>query len=482
MVSEQKHIIDKVVVEVNTNSRATAFKLKDKLDVFLREDVLPYVEEYIDGIASDLGHKIVQIPKIEIEINSSSSRQLEELKSALKSAIEKELSSMIAEPSTQNGEERRVLSREDYYFNSLINFLKTGTTLRLDPNGEHQFETEHLKGIVSVKQFSRQFINALEDQKAQVRLINQFSDDQIRYLLKSTFLTPIKEKSSNSAELTARLFSSAFSQQIKRANLETRQILWQLIINYLLFDHGKNKVVASDYISQQTEKLKRVSPDKGFQTALENVLKDLNISSSKFKQSNDKTEQKKASDEVENQDDVPDFEDELPLRSDELEQGIIVENAGLILLHPYLSQFFRTCSLLDENDQLTDKVLSAHVLHYLATKQENQFENHMVFEKLLSGIPQAFSINRHVALSKAIKRESEDLLSAVIQNWGALKNASPDLLRHEFLMRSGKIFLKNETLKLVVERKTQDILIDKLPWSIGYCKLPWLKQLITTDW
>ncbi len=165
-----------------------------------------------------------------------------------------------------------------------------------------------------------------------------------------------------------------------------------------------------------------------------------------------------------------------------LRKEYIVSNAGLILLHPYLQHFFANCDLLNDDNKLTDPDLAVHVLHYLATKKEKQYESNMLFEKVLCGLPIHSPIQRNRELSKELKSNSEELLEAVLTNWGALKNASPDLLRNEFLQRSGKINFKEINPKIVVERKVQDILLDRLPWNIGICKLPWINHLLFTDW
>jgi hypothetical protein len=159
-----------------------------------------------------------------------------------------------------------------------------------------------------------------------------------------------------------------------------------------------------------------------------------------------------------------------------------VNNAGLIILHPYLKDFFQYCDLLDEDQQLIDKEMAVHLLHYLATKQEQQYESNMLFEKVLCGVPIKEPVERTIRLSEKHKEMAEDLLEAVLTNWGVLKNASPDLLRNEFLQRLGKINFKENNPKLTVERKVHDILLDKLPWNIGICRLPWLDHLLFTDW
>lgn len=160
----------------------------------------------------------------------------------------------------------------------------------------------------------------------------------------------------------------------------------------------------------------------------------------------------------------------------------LVSNAGLILLHPFLKQLFKSCGFLNDKNQLLKQEEAVHTLHYLATKREQQLESNLVFEKFLCNVSIHQSIARDIVLSDAVKQKAEELLQSVTQNWGILKNVSTDLIRYEFLQRLGRLDLTKDNPQITVERKTQDILLDKLPWNYSLCKLPWMNNLIFTDW
>ena len=74
------------------------------------------------------------------------------------------------------------------------------------------------------------------------------------------------------------------------------------------------------------------------------------------------------------------------------------------------------------------------------------------------------------------------MLSAVLKHWTALKSSNIDVLRSEFLMREGKISIKKDKTNLFVQRKTQDVLLEKLPWSLSFFKLPWIKHMTSLEW
>ncbi|PKH50316.1 hypothetical protein CXF68_06205 [Tenacibaculum sp. Bg11-29] len=159
-----------------------------------------------------------------------------------------------------------------------------------------------------------------------------------------------------------------------------------------------------------------------------------------------------------------------------------VDNAGLILIHPFLKQFFNSCNFLNEENKIIKPIQAVHLLHYVATKREKQVESNLVFEKFLCNVPINHSIPRNITLSEELKEKAEELLKAVTQNWEVLKKSSPDLIRNEFIQRAGKLDLTKDNPSITIERKAQDILLDKLPWNYSMCKLPWMDILIFTNW
>lgn len=161
---------------------------------------------------------------------------------------------------------------------------------------------------------------------------------------------------------------------------------------------------------------------------------------------------------------------------------ISIVNAGLIIIHPFLKTFFGRLGLLSETSQLKDPELCVHLLHYLATGIEQDYEHQLCFEKLLCGMPQNFPVERFVQLTDEMKQQAEELLKAVLDNWTILSNSGIELLRYEFLQREGMISIDEKNIHISFERKTQDILIDKLEWTLSFVKLPWLDKVIRVNW
>lgn len=164
-------------------------------------------------------------------------------------------------------------------------------------------------------------------------------------------------------------------------------------------------------------------------------------------------------------------------------EDILINNAGLIILHPFLKYFFEGLGLI-ENDQFTNANSlhkAVHLLQYTVTQELQNSEEQLVLNKLLCGMPVSEPIPLEVELAKEELEECENLLKAILSQWTVLKTDSPDALRKSFLNREGMLsYGSGWTLK--VERTTLDILLDKLPWAISLIKLPWNREILYVEW
>ncbi|TVR38458.1 MAG: hypothetical protein EA394_10890 [Bacteroidia bacterium] len=183
-------------------------------------------------------------------------------------------------------------------------------------------------------------------------------------------------------------------------------------------------------------------------------------------------------------DEVGEQEKPIPDQQEVPEAGLFVNHAGLVLLHPFLEYYFKNCGLLveklfrDEDARAT----AIHLLYYLATGKNNPSEHELVFHKYLCGMDPELPLPRNNPLKQAMLDEADELLSAAIGHWKALKRTSSQGLREAFLERKGKLILDDFQHRLIIEGKAIDVLLSKLPWGYGVVKLPWLKQLLIVDW
>ncbi len=158
-----------------------------------------------------------------------------------------------------------------------------------------------------------------------------------------------------------------------------------------------------------------------------------------------------------------------------------IENSGLVLLWPYLSHFFQSLGLIN-NNVLSDLSMAVSLLHYIETGLLPTSEQNMVLPKVLCGL----SVNTVIELPKRLKKqqylEADAILTAVIEHWSALKSVSVTWLRQVFIHRKGVLKRRNSHWLLHVESSPPDILLEKLPWAISTVKLPWMESLIFVEW
>lgn len=163
---------------------------------------------------------------------------------------------------------------------------------------------------------------------------------------------------------------------------------------------------------------------------------------------------------------------------------LFINNAGLIILSPYLSTLFERCGLT-ENGAFKDseaEFQAIQLLDYACTGATNSGEQELVLPKILCGFPVQNPIDTSVAISEEQKATVDSLLEAVTQQWPGLENTTIDALRGSFLIRDGKLEEMEDSIHLRVEQKSFDMLLDRIPWNISSIKLSWMPKLLKVVW
>lgn len=163
-------------------------------------------------------------------------------------------------------------------------------------------------------------------------------------------------------------------------------------------------------------------------------------------------------------------------------EGWYIENAGLVLLHPFLPRLFAGLHIAAGNGILQPE-RALCLLHYLATGALKAPEYELLLPKLLCGVDLRVPVASEVGLTQAERAECTALLEAVVAHWDALGNSSADALRGTFLLRPGKLSQREDgDWLLQVESSGFDILLDRLPWATSFIKLPWMDQTLWVEW
>ncbi len=166
------------------------------------------------------------------------------------------------------------------------------------------------------------------------------------------------------------------------------------------------------------------------------------------------------------------------------EEGIYVVNAGIVLLHVFLTHLFKNLQLVKEEKfvDASSHYKGLYLLHYLSTGNTKPEEHELAIPKLLCAFPLEEPVTNSIELSDNELLEADSLLGSAIQQWEVLKNTSPDGLREGFLQRKGKLFTTNGNLHLQVEASSIDVLLDQLPWNLSLVKLPWMTDILKVEW
>lgn len=172
------------------------------------------------------------------------------------------------------------------------------------------------------------------------------------------------------------------------------------------------------------------------------------------------------------------------MESSVAESEIYVSMAGIVLLHPFLTTLFTEMGLVRNRQWVSPEASEkgVQVLAWLATGTAFCAEYTMPLLKLLCGLPIDAVVSPDILLTDTEKPLTTEVLEAVLTHWTILKNTSTAGLQEAFLQREGKLTAVDGGWRLTVERKTIDILLDKLPWGVSMVKLPWMPDLLFVDW
>ncbi len=176
-------------------------------------------------------------------------------------------------------------------------------------------------------------------------------------------------------------------------------------------------------------------------------------------------------------------QEEKLLGKNDPDKRIYIDNAGLILLHPYLLPLFQELGFCDHQSfySVQFQQTAVVVLQKLAGL-DTELKTGLALNKILCGMEIREIIPEGIQLEHAWDKEFDNLLKSTIANWKVLKNTSIEGFRISFLQRQGILEITQDSQKLFVEKKPYDVLLERLPWPIGLVKLPWMDRPLWVDW
>jgi len=171
------------------------------------------------------------------------------------------------------------------------------------------------------------------------------------------------------------------------------------------------------------------------------------------------------------------------------QEPIFIDNAGLVLTNPFLPHLFDALGLLSPDERgkprLRDQAATSravHLLQYLVDGRADAPEPLLALNKVLCGLPIAAPVNRAITMTEDEHDTCDMLLRSILGNWPILSGTSIAGLRETFLQREGKLTLADGAWRLQVQRKTLDVLVDQIPWSIGVVFHAWMPGALHVTW
>ncbi|MCW1961446.1 contractile injection system tape measure protein [Chryseobacterium viscerum] len=479
---KQNHIIQKVFLEITVNNKEKALRIKDDINSFLSIDVFPEIEKHINALEYKLAGHTLQVPRLELNVEVKNSALNTELKDQIAELFKEELSEITKPIETSHQETESeakpyLVDHQEKMLRAFIYFLEKGAMpwWNSESNAMAILEPSVFERIISADSFQKSIVSALSKENVRNRLINQLSDEQIAQLC----LAILKNK-----ELKINLKTDTI-RYLSKLNHTDRIAIWRLVFNVISEYLNTSNNHPREYLLQEISTIEQIglSTTKNNHQNRKTVVKIFPFITENEISESIKTNVADQPENVETSTE-PIQEKNVIVQEDVTQnEGQYIQNAGLILIHPFIKTLFEHCELIDpKTQQLTDPELCAHLLHYIATGKINAPEYDMIFEKFLCNIPMHQTINRHIKLSRKHKTQAKNVIESVQHNWAPMKKSSAALLQNEFFQRPGKLVITDSDYTLIVERKTQDILLEKLSWGIGLVKLPWQKKFIFVNW
>lgn len=163
---------------------------------------------------------------------------------------------------------------------------------------------------------------------------------------------------------------------------------------------------------------------------------------------------------------------------------LVTHEGGLVLLWPFLPRFFTRLELLDDQGRFVDERAQARAVALLAHEVWDipaPPEYQVPLSKLLCGLePDALVLGK--PLTELERTECESLLRAAKAYTVSLKSMSSAQFRSHFIQRPGLIGVRTGCWLLQVGKEAQDLLLEQLPWSWDWVKLPWMPTALQVQW
>ncbi len=476
-----QHTIKKFSLELQTQSVEQSYALHSRCNKLIKEDLIGGLDKILSTQFNN--DEVIRINKIEINLGNISNGDLEKefIEKCIAGFTEKIKNINVSKKIDTALPEIEIINKEDNSIDQFFYFLSTGK-MPWALQGIN-FANWQAELTVAIKNKQEYFIEKLTETaalqpSAMERLIIQFDDFFILAIIPDNILF-IK------ADLEILFLAIKkiipFSQMVA----VRKKVLHAILPVFLNLSQTKeeNKVqqLMQDLIKDYTGTEEKIIIS--LQEKIISIVQKVN-GNILAEETSSTTTGKKIIEELQTIEKNEDSKEKINNTPEE--KSVFIENAGLIILHPFLQNLFKAAGLMEEERFKNDfcKQKAAHLLQYLVNGEQQLPEFIMPLNKILCGLSNEEHIDRFIELEDAATKAARELLNAVITHWTVLKNTSAASLQQTFLQRKGKLTF-NETdgyWKLQVQRNAVDILLDKIPWGFAYIKLPWMLFPLAVEW
>jgi hypothetical protein len=463
-----KHLIKKQVINLQLPKQLDAFSVQQSVSMHYYKQVLPLIDQVFDELSVD--GETVSIDHLEIDLGSISEVEMksENWSELILSEIREQLTKAIIESAGSSlfiREKDRFAICRQWLFYMLNGYLPWNTT-RVSGDWYLQVlealavdfsSVTALRRLIRESPFAVSRIVLQHNEEFLVSLIEILTSRNHRQLTGAIDeLDLVLSMNGNSQK------HSALWEQALQFSAENEKRNTDMLVTSLLLNNAGSISDVMNIISNKPSGLSIILP----------VLDQLENQSSLFSDH----------EKIGRERDTTMSEMKGVEKIDE--EGVFIQNAGQVLVHPFLPGLFKKLELVSGgkflNNEIHQKAL--YLMHYIATGNVSGEEFELVMPKLLCNWPIEEPVGKGIELSAGELAEADQMLEALVDHWTVLKNTSVEGLREGFLNRGGKLLRKNDQIILQVESKTIDVLLDQLPWNLSMIKLPWMKELLRVEW
>lgn len=162
-----------------------------------------------------------------------------------------------------------------------------------------------------------------------------------------------------------------------------------------------------------------------------------------------------------------------------------VEDAGLVILWPFIERGFERAGLLDAERRFADadaRRQAVGLLSWIVFEDDAAPEHRLPLAKLLCGLAPDEPCFVDEAPQPSLQQVGLQMMQALVEHAPSLRRPPLAALRAHYLRRAGLLGVRTGTWLLQAERQPQDLLLDRCPWSWAWVRLPWMQAPLQVAW